>query len=449
MAYYSLCFSCYSCLPVVVQLKAVSTTENTYHHHLPRKLRGERRHLSLLTSSSASPPSMHRPLLTLNSELQLLLVASGESEMLVVLLLGPDLTLYSEDAGMLVIRGRRLPGIVRLISCKGQHLCINVLPNPALSGDKDFPDKLLWGECLSSCLGGASFLIFITLSTILVPTRAGLTLSLALACNRLAAGTGTELPLLRLIPLGGRPLAGEQDCLLILPFEGGSIDDDRELGAPGLPLVAEGGLSDRDVLRFGGTSRENPGISEGFHGLGLTVGELDRACMGFFEAVETGLATEEVVGDFDETAGVFVAEDAVGLRVGVEALDVDLDADLGGPVGFAEDNVGREVGVEDLEGFDVVVDILDVGLEVILTDAFNAALFDVEVKVDLDIELTVGRPVGVPGLDPGPPEEVGRRSPAVEVFSPGDETCCLDDKLLLAACSDWALASFSHRNKLE
>lgn len=72
----------------------------------------------------------------------------------------------------------------------------SVLPNPALSGDEDFPDKLLWGECLSSCLGGASFLIFITLSTILVPTRAGLTLSLALACNRLEAGTGTELPLL-------------------------------------------------------------------------------------------------------------------------------------------------------------------------------------------------------------------------------------------------------------
>lgn len=272
------------------------------------------------------------------------------------------------------------------------------------------------------------------------------------------------------MPLGGRPLAGEQDCLLILPFEAGSIDDDRELGAPGLPLVAEGGLSDRDVLRFGGASRENPGISEGFHGLGLTVGEFDRACMGFLAAVEAGLATKEAVGDFDETAGVFVAVDVVGLRVGVEALDVDLAAgteaplvgvkdltedlevgveDLGGTVGFAEDNVGREVGVADLEGLDVVVDItLDVVLEVVLTAAVNAGLFDDEVKVDLDTELTVGRPVGVAGLDPGPPEEVGRRSPPVEVFNQGEETCSLDDKLLLAAGSDWALASFSHRNKL-
>lgn len=78
------------------------------------------------------------------------------------------------------------------------------------------------------------------------------------------------------MPLGGRPRAGEHDCRLILPFEPGSIDDDLELGAPGLPLVAEVGLSDRDVLKFGGASRENPGISEGFHGLGLKDGELDR-----------------------------------------------------------------------------------------------------------------------------------------------------------------------------
>lgn len=406
-------------------------------------------------------------LLTLISELALLLVASGESETLVAFL-GPDLTLYIEDAGMLVMRGLRLPGIVRLISiCRmaiSKDFFESVLPNPALSGDEDFPDKLLWGECLSSCLGGASFLIFITLSTILVPTRAGLTLSLALACNRLAAGTGTELPLLCIMPLGGRPLAGEQDCRLILPFETGSMDDDRELGAPGLPLVAEGGLSERDVLRFGGASRENPGISEGFHGLGLTVGEFDLVAMGFFAAVETGLATEEAVGDFDEKTGDFVEMDAVGLRVGVEALDVDLDAgmeallvgvedltvdlavgveDLGGAAAF--DNEGR-VGVADLEGFDVMVDVtLDVVLEVVFTAAVNAGLFDVKVKVDLDVALTVGRPVGVAGLDPGPPEEVGRRSPPVEVFSPGDETCSLEDEVLLAAGSGWALASLDFR----
>lgn len=275
------------------------------------------------------------------------------------------------------------------------------------------------------------------------------------------------------MPLGGRPLAGEQDCLRILPFEAGSIDEDRELGAPGLPLVAEGGLSERDVLRFGGASRENPGISEGFHGLGLTVGEFDLGCTGCLEAAETGLATEELVGDLNETAGVFVAVDGVvvGLRVGVEALDVgllddagmeallvgvedlavDLDVgveDLDGTVGFEEDSVERDVGVEDLEGLEVEVGVsLDVALEVVLIAAVEAeGLFDDEVEVDRVIELTVGRPVGVAGLDPGPPEEVGRRSPPLEVFNPGDETCDLD-KLLLARGSDWALASFTHRNE--
>lgn len=93
------------------------------NHHLPRKLAGERIIVWLLTSSSSPGPSTQRaPLLTLTSELALLLVARGESETLTVLLLaGPDLTLYMEDAGMLVISGRRLPGIVRLISCLTQN----------------------------------------------------------------------------------------------------------------------------------------------------------------------------------------------------------------------------------------------------------------------------------------------------------------------------------------
>lgn len=82
-------------------------------------------------------------------------------------------------------------------------------PKPELSGDEDFPDKLLWGECLSSCLGGASFRIFITLSTIFVPYMTGLTLSLALAYARLSAGT--ELLLLTVMPFGGLPLEGEHD----------------------------------------------------------------------------------------------------------------------------------------------------------------------------------------------------------------------------------------------
>lgn len=382
-------------------------------------------------------------LLTLNSELPLLLVASGESNTLAVRRFCPDLTLYIEDAGMFVIRGRRLPGTVRLISicliAISKDFFDSELPKPKLSGEEDLPDKLLWGECRSSCLGGTSFLIFITLSTIFVPTRIGLTLSFAFACNLFTAGTGTELPLLCIMPLGGRPLAGEHDCRLILPFETGSIDDERELGAPGLPRDAEGGLSGSVVLKFGGASRENPGISEGFHGLGFTDGELDRAGTGFFTAAETGLATEEELGDFIETEGVLIPLDTdVGLLVGVEDLDVDLEGgaedllvgvedlavdrdvgveDLGGAEGFDEETVER-VGVEDLEGFETKVGVaLDVKCDVGLAAAADEGLLEDEVNVPLD-ELKVGRPVGVAGLDPGPPEEDGLRSPPLEVFNP-------------------------------
>lgn len=50
-------------------------------------------------------------LFTLSSELAVLLVACGESEKLIVLLLDelPDLTLYIDEAGMLVTCGRILP----------------------------------------------------------------------------------------------------------------------------------------------------------------------------------------------------------------------------------------------------------------------------------------------------------------------------------------------------
>lgn len=86
-------------------------------------------------------------LLTLSSELALLLVARGESETLIVLpRVGPDLTLYIDDAGIFIINGRKLLGMLRLIS-----ICLiaissdffeSVLPKPELSGDEDFPDKL-------------------------------------------------------------------------------------------------------------------------------------------------------------------------------------------------------------------------------------------------------------------------------------------------------------------
>jgi len=61
-------------------------------------------------------------LFTLGSELVVLLVARGESETLIVLLFEelPDLTLYIEEAGMLVTRGRRLPWMLLLMSCGTQ-----------------------------------------------------------------------------------------------------------------------------------------------------------------------------------------------------------------------------------------------------------------------------------------------------------------------------------------
>lgn len=335
----------------------------------------------------------------------------------------------------------------------------SVLPKPELSGDEDLADKLLWGECLSSCFGGASFRMFITLSTILVPINTGLTLSFALACNLFTAGTGTELPLLWIIPFGGLPLAGEHDCLLILPLDKGSTDEDRTLGAPGLPLFAEIGLSGSDVLRFGGASRENPGISEGFHGLGFTVGELARGGAGFFAVEETTLLTVEEDGDLTGGPDVLVVFDTVeGRRVGVAARDVDFEAgivglvvgvddlevdlavgveDRGGTVGLAE--VARDVGVADLVGLDAVA---DVDFDVVLVDGFEPVLVDLEteLEVDLDDVFKVGRPVGVAGLDP--PDEEGLRIPPLEVVSPGDEAGCLDDKLLLAAGSVGGFASF-------
>lgn len=80
------------------------------------------------------------------------------------------------------------------------------------------------------------------------------------------------------MPLGGLPLAGEHDCRLNLPFDTGSAYEDRTVGAPDRPRLVEISRSvGSDVLRFGGASRENPGISEGFHGLGFTDGEFKCA----------------------------------------------------------------------------------------------------------------------------------------------------------------------------
>ncbi|MFS7995098.1 hypothetical protein Hanom_Chr12g01114061 [Helianthus anomalus] len=140
--------------------------------------------------------------------------------------------------------------------------------------------------------------------------------------------------------------------------------------------------------------------------------------------------------------------------------------------------VGREVGVEDLVGLDVGVEVgLDVGVEVSLDVAVEVSLDDgVEVSLDVAVEVgldvfeivlvefdidlvddpnaglpvevaglpvevaglpvgVAGLPVGVAGLEAGPPEEEGLRSPLLEVFNPGEDTCCLDTKLFLPVAS--------------
>ncbi|GFY83767.1 proline-rich family protein [Actinidia rufa] len=242
----------------------------------------------------------------LGSELALLLVARGESEPLaVVLLLEPDPTLYTEEAGAFVIRGCRLPGMLCLISCSKKAVDQNKIATPLNNhnrqetvpyaskpylvmflkaffqnqnfiGTTDFPEELLFLETWPSCFGGASFLMVTTLSTIIVLINAGLTSSLPLQC------------------------------------------------ALGLVLVADAGLSGTDAFKFGVPSLEKPGVSVGFHGLDFTVGEVPR----------------------DEVLAVGVEECGIGL-VRVEDL-------TGGAAGLEEGNVAREVGVDVLESFDFV-----------------------------------------------------------------------------------------------
>lgn len=88
---------------------------------------------------------------TLGSELAVLLVATGESETFTVLLFDEpaDLTLYIEEAGMLVTSGFRFPLMLRLMSicliAISKDFFERVLPNPELSDNEDLPE-LLWAE---------------------------------------------------------------------------------------------------------------------------------------------------------------------------------------------------------------------------------------------------------------------------------------------------------------
>ncbi|KAL8102840.1 hypothetical protein AgCh_027384 [Apium graveolens] len=161
----------------------------------------------------------------------------------------------------------------------------------------------------------------------------GLTLSLTLAYARFKAGP--ELP------------------------GAGSIKVDRTLGAPGLPLVAEVGRSESEVPKLGCTSLEKPGISAGFHGFGLTVGELGRGGAEFLVTLGAAFTTE---GDFTEGADAFDDTDRVfGLRVGVAALDVDFVAGAEGLVGVEDLALDLDVGVEDL-AVDLAVGVEDLAV---------------------------------------------------------------------------------------
>lgn len=176
-----------------------------------------------------------------------------------------------------------------LIAISSDFLDI-LLPKPELSGD-DFIVGLQSPErWLLLCLGGGSFLAVFTLSDVLFRIKEGFDLPLPFTRDRAVAGT--ELPLWwTLFPFGALPLKGEQDCLLGLATGPGSTDDDREVGAPGLPREAERGLSGNDVLKFGGVSALNPGISNDFHGLDFTVGELPRVGTEVLDITGTFLTT--------------------------------------------------------------------------------------------------------------------------------------------------------------
>lgn len=248
------------------------------------------------------------------------------------------------------------------------------------------------------------------------------------------------------------------------------MEEDLALGAPGLPLVAESGLSGSVVLKFGGASSEKPGISEGFHGLDFTVGDAPRDGTGFFVVV--GADFEINKEGLDGGADIAGAVDGVdGRRVGVDALGVDLG---GGTVGLAvgvEDlAVDLDNGVVDLEETVVLVaeavglvteteglaeETVDLAEETVDLAAETVGLFDGKVALDVGVEdlegldgaVNVGRPVGVAGLDPGPPDDDGLRVPALEEFNPGDEVGCLDTKLLLTAGSACGFANYTTMHK--
>jgi len=260
------------------------------------------------------------------------------------------------------------------------------------------------------------------------------------------------------LPLKVLPLDGEQDCRLGRAAGPLSTEEDLELGAPGLPRVAEVGLSGSDVLRFGGASREKPGISDGFHGLDLTVGELplEGVCAVVFAGEEPlGIVEPDLEIEDDLTGAAKLpcwAEGTEGRLVGVDALDVGLLC--AGMEGLDEGVVDLIAGIDDLEvgvddllagadalpagaGFllagpaallegvvdliegsvDLEVGVDDLGAEAPVLAGTVAREVGVEGLEPLELAANAGRPVGVEGLDElevSPPDDDGRRVVAAE-----------------------------------
>jgi len=260
------------------------------------------------------------------------------------------------------------------------------------------------------------------------------------------------------LPLKVLPLDGEQDCRLGRAAGPLSTEEDLELGAPGLPRVAEVGLSGNDVLRFGGASREKPGISDGFHGLDLTVGELplEGVCAVVFAGEEPlGIVEPDLEIEDDLTGAAKLpcwAEGTEGRLVGVDALDVGLLC--AGMEGLDEGVVDLVAGIDDLEvgvddllagadalpagaGFllagpaallegvvdltegsvDLEVGVDDLGAEAPVLAGTVAREVGVEGLEPLELAANAGRPVGVEGLDElevSPPDDDGRRVVAAE-----------------------------------
>lgn len=204
------------------------------------------------------------------------------------------------------------------------------------------------------------------------------------------------------LPFEVLPLEGEQDWRFGRAGGPGSTEEDLELGAPGLPRVAEVGLSDSDVLRFGGASSEKPGISDGFHGLDLTVGELPLEGAGaavvaadeeLLDIVGPGLEIEEDRTGLGKlpcwVAGAGAGAGAEDRLVGVDDLDAGLLC--AGKEGLDKGVVDLVAGIDDLEvGVDDLLagaDALPAGTDVLValaeTDVLDGVVDLAEGCVDL------------------------------------------------------------------